>query len=183
MAIRTRRRRRRRDHPRPTSVAIRGLIICGIAALIGFGLLRLYNGVPGENYATYYVSTPQVGNLLIHDPVRIAGSRVGQVRSIGIGERCFASPAEESKRYSQFWPGLPLVRRQRSNSMSARCSKQSVHRHCTRVRASSAPRFAVTVVLPTPPLKLMTDTTFIVPPRPPEPSFDGLGSTQGVCRA
>ena len=86
MAIRTRRRRRRRDHPRPTSVAIRGLIVCGIAGLIGFGLLRLYNGVPGENYATYYVSTPQVGNLLIHDPVRIAGSRVGQVRSIGIGD-------------------------------------------------------------------------------------------------
>src|SRR5262245_63150468 len=86
MARRPKRRRMRRDRPRATAIALRGIAVCAVALAIGFGLLRLYNGVPGKDYATYYVSTPTVGNLLLHDPVRISGTRVGQVLAIDIGD-------------------------------------------------------------------------------------------------
>jgi len=76
---------RRRDHPRPRATVIRGTIVVVIAALLGFQLLRLYNGVPTTDYKTVYVSTPIVGNLLSHDAVRVAGKRIGQVLSTDIG--------------------------------------------------------------------------------------------------
>jgi phospholipid/cholesterol/gamma-HCH transport system substrate-binding protein len=77
---------RRRDHPRPRATVFRGAIVVVIAGLLGFQLLRLYNGVPTRNYETVYVSTPIIGNLLSHDAVRVAGKRVGQVLSSDIGE-------------------------------------------------------------------------------------------------
>lgn len=85
MATFTRRPMRRRDHPRPRATFFRGTLVVLIAGLLGFQLLRLYNGVPTTDYKTVYVSTPIVGNLLSHDAVRVAGKRIGQVLSTDIG--------------------------------------------------------------------------------------------------
>jgi len=73
--------RGRRDTPPFGTTVLRGSLV--ILVLLGLGYLatRLYNGIPGRDYKTVYVATPQVGNLLPHDPVRIAGARVGQVVS------------------------------------------------------------------------------------------------------
>jgi virulence factor Mce-like protein len=75
----TRTRKRRRDTPPPVPTAIGGLLVVLALAVLGWQALRVYNGVPGRDYKTVYVSTPEVGNLLNHDQVRIAGARVGQV--------------------------------------------------------------------------------------------------------
>jgi ABC-type transporter Mla subunit MlaD len=40
-----------------------------------------YNGLPFLSYRTLYVSVPNIGHLQRHDPVDIAGVRVGQVVS------------------------------------------------------------------------------------------------------
>lgn len=58
------------------SVALLAIIYLGAS---------LYNGVPTTHYGTAYASLPVVGDLLTHDAVRIAGVRVGQVESIGLG--------------------------------------------------------------------------------------------------
>jgi ABC-type transporter Mla subunit MlaD len=82
---RTRQRGPRRDRPRARVTVLRGVIILIVAGLLGFQLLRLYNGVPTTDYGRVYVSTPLVGNLLSHDAVRVAGKRVGQVLKIDVG--------------------------------------------------------------------------------------------------
>jgi len=76
---------RRRDTPEPVPTAAAGLVVVLVLAVLGWQALRVYNGVPGRDYSTVYVSTPQVGNLLSHDQVRIAGARVGQVLGRDIG--------------------------------------------------------------------------------------------------
>ncbi|MHB8694480.1 MAG: MlaD family protein [Solirubrobacteraceae bacterium] len=52
-----------------------------LLAIAGFIFLaeNAYNGLPFLSYRTLYVSMPNVGHLQQHDPVDIAGVRVGQV--------------------------------------------------------------------------------------------------------
>ncbi len=79
------RRRGRRPEPSVPRVAIGGLLVFVGIAVFAWQAVKIYDGVPGRGYSTVYVSTPQVGNLLNHDPVRIAGARVGQVRARDVG--------------------------------------------------------------------------------------------------
>ena len=77
-------RRRRRDALPIRRVVGRAL---GVAIFLGVLLwiaVTAYNGVPLRSYRTMYLSVPETGNLLQHDQVRIAGVRVGQVRSTSI---------------------------------------------------------------------------------------------------
>lgn len=78
--------RRRRDTPAPLPTAAGGLLVVLALAVLGWQALRVYNGVPARPYQTFYVSTPEVGNLLSHDQVRIAGARVGQILGRDVGE-------------------------------------------------------------------------------------------------
>lgn len=81
----TRTHKRRRDTPPPIPTAIGGVLVICLLVVLGWQALRVYNGVPLRDYSTVYVSTPQVGNLLSHDQVRIAGARVGQVLKRDVG--------------------------------------------------------------------------------------------------
>lgn len=85
MATFTRKPRRRRDTPPPIPTAVGGLLVILGLCLLGWQALRVYNGVPLRDYQKVYVSTPEVGNLLSHDQVRIAGARVGQVLDRDLG--------------------------------------------------------------------------------------------------
>jgi virulence factor Mce-like protein len=60
-------------------VALAGLLT--VLAIAGFIYLaeNAYNGLPFLSYRTLYVSMPNIGHLQQHDPVSIAGVRVGQV--------------------------------------------------------------------------------------------------------
>jgi phospholipid/cholesterol/gamma-HCH transport system substrate-binding protein len=80
----TRRRRRRDTEPvsRALAKTAATLAVLGLVIYVG---LSSYNGVPGRSYSTLRVSVPGVGNLIKHDPVRIAGVRVGQVQNLGVG--------------------------------------------------------------------------------------------------
>jgi phospholipid/cholesterol/gamma-HCH transport system substrate-binding protein len=73
------RRPKRRDQKRPISVVLAGLIT--MAVIVGFVYLaeESYNGLPFVSYRTVYAQVPNVGHLQVHDPVDIAGVRVGQV--------------------------------------------------------------------------------------------------------
>jgi ABC-type transporter Mla subunit MlaD len=79
MIGRSRTRTTRRHGPRPASVALAGLVTVGL--IVGFIWLaeNSYNGIPFLNYRILRVSLPNVGHLQQHDPVDIAGVRVGQV--------------------------------------------------------------------------------------------------------
>jgi virulence factor Mce-like protein len=79
MATRTRAPRRRHDTEPPARVAAKGLIVAALAAVLGWIAISAYSGVPGRSYRTVYADVPQIGNLIQHDQVRIAGVRVGQV--------------------------------------------------------------------------------------------------------
>jgi ABC-type transporter Mla subunit MlaD len=62
-------------------VVIAGLVVT--AAIGGFVFLaeQSYNGLPLISYRTLYATLPNIGHLQLHDPVVIAGARVGQVLS------------------------------------------------------------------------------------------------------
>jgi virulence factor Mce-like protein len=79
------RRGRRRDTEPPARSIAKGLLVTGLIAGLVWLAVTAYNGVPFRSYSTMYVSIPKAGNLLQHDPVRIAGVRVGQVLQKGIG--------------------------------------------------------------------------------------------------
>ena len=84
--IRVRARRgRRRDTEPPVRSIVKGVAVSGLIASLVWLAVTAYNGVPFRHYSTVYVSIPQAGNLLQHDPVRIAGVRVGQVLQKEIG--------------------------------------------------------------------------------------------------
>jgi hypothetical protein len=72
-------RPKRRESSRPAVTTLAGLLT--LLAIAGFIYLaeNAYNGVPLRSYRTLYVSLPNVGHLQEHDPVDIAGVRVGQV--------------------------------------------------------------------------------------------------------
>jgi len=85
IAARTRRPSRRYDGEPPRRVIARGLLVVAILAGLGYLAAAFYNGVPGRDYRFVDASVPRIGSLLNHDPVRLGGVRVGQVRAIELG--------------------------------------------------------------------------------------------------
>lgn len=81
MATRT---TRRRDTEPPGRVAAKGLVVVALAAVLLYVAVSSYSGVPGRHYRTMYAQVPQIGNLIQHDQVRIAGVRVGQVLGVRV---------------------------------------------------------------------------------------------------
>lgn len=96
------RRSRRRDSDSPARV----LVIAGISTAVVVGLvalaLSIYHGLPWVNYKSLYVSVPQTGNLIAHDPVRIAGVQVGQISGITV------QPDGDARVALQIDPGTKL---------------------------------------------------------------------------
>ncbi|MHB8695665.1 MAG: MlaD family protein [Solirubrobacteraceae bacterium] len=72
-------RRTRRRAPRPATVVLAGVLTCVIIGAFIWLAENAYNGLPFLSYRTVYVSMPNIGHLKQHDPVDIAGVRVGQV--------------------------------------------------------------------------------------------------------
>jgi len=79
-------RKRRRDRPRPLWIVLMGTGIVIVGALALRAAMGLYSGVPTTDYSQYFVSVPNVGNLIAHDFVRIGGKRVGQVLDVDVGK-------------------------------------------------------------------------------------------------
>ena len=93
---------RRRDTERPTRTLLKGLAVVAVVGAFGWLAVSAYNGVPGRSYSTVYVEVPQIGNLLQHDQVRIAGVRVGQVQSRSI------TPDGRTRLALQLEPGVAV---------------------------------------------------------------------------
>lgn len=85
LVSKTRRPRRRTERERPIPTLVVGALVVVALVVVSYIGLRTYNGVIGRDYQTVYASVPQVGNLVTHDQVRVAGVRVGQVLSVGLG--------------------------------------------------------------------------------------------------
>lgn len=79
--------KRRYDGDPMRRVIGRGLVMVALLAGLTYLAVSAYNGVPGKTYRYVDASVPEVGNLIVHDPIRVAGKRVGQVNSIEPGER------------------------------------------------------------------------------------------------
>jgi virulence factor Mce-like protein len=75
----TRTRRRRRETESALRGSLWGLGVAVVLGIAGYFAISSYSGVPGRDYETFYATAPSAANLLQHDPVRIAGVRVGQV--------------------------------------------------------------------------------------------------------
>jgi phospholipid/cholesterol/gamma-HCH transport system substrate-binding protein len=59
----------------------------GIVVLLALGMyiaITSYSGVPLRKYDKAYAIVPNVGNLILHDQVRIGGVRVGQIAGLDI---------------------------------------------------------------------------------------------------
>jgi virulence factor Mce-like protein len=82
----TARRPRHDSEPLTRTIAKSAAALAFVGVLLYVGLTS-YNGVPGRHYGTLYTDVAGVGNLIQHDPVRIAGVRVGQVQDIGLSKR------------------------------------------------------------------------------------------------
>jgi phospholipid/cholesterol/gamma-HCH transport system substrate-binding protein len=78
---RRRTRRRRRDTEAPWWTTLKALSVLAVLGALIYVGVSSYNGVPLEHYQSLTVEVPDIGNLIEHDPVRIAGVRVGQVSS------------------------------------------------------------------------------------------------------
>jgi virulence factor Mce-like protein len=78
------RRSRRRDTKPPSRVLLVAAISTAVVAVLVALALAIYHGVPWVSFKTIYATVPQTGNLIAHDPVRIAGVRVGQVSGITV---------------------------------------------------------------------------------------------------
>lgn len=79
-----RRRTRRYDGEPPARALTRGLLVAALIAAFGWLAVTFYNGVPGRDYTMVQAKLPRVGSLLAHDPIRLGGVRVGQVKSIDL---------------------------------------------------------------------------------------------------
>jgi len=66
----------------PRRVALRGIVVLSLLGVAAFIALRAYNGVPLRDYRTVYAEVPDVGNMRVHDQVRVAGQRIGQVEQL-----------------------------------------------------------------------------------------------------
>jgi phospholipid/cholesterol/gamma-HCH transport system substrate-binding protein len=60
-------------------VLLAGVITVAVIGLFIWLAEESYNGLPFVSYRTVYASLPNIGHLQVHDPVDIAGVRVGQV--------------------------------------------------------------------------------------------------------
>jgi virulence factor Mce-like protein len=74
-----RRRTRRRDVESPWRTSVKGLIVLAVIGFFVYVGVSSYNGVPFRHYRSLTVEVSDTGNLIEHDPVRIAGVQVGQV--------------------------------------------------------------------------------------------------------
>jgi ABC-type transporter Mla subunit MlaD len=63
------------------AVVITGLVVTAAILAFVYFAEQSYNGLPFISYRTLYASVPNIGHLQLHDPVQIAGVRVGQVLS------------------------------------------------------------------------------------------------------
>jgi ABC-type transporter Mla subunit MlaD len=79
---RTPTRRPRTNHVSPRQVLLRGGLVTLLLAGFIYLATSLYSGVPGRDYKYVKATVPQVGNLIQHDPVRLAGVRIGQVKAV-----------------------------------------------------------------------------------------------------
>jgi phospholipid/cholesterol/gamma-HCH transport system substrate-binding protein len=98
---RSRSRRRRDTEPPGRTLAKAALAIVVVAVLVGLAL-SIYHGVPWVGYKTIYATVPETGDLLPHDPVRIAGVQVGQVSGITL------SGSGDARLQLQIDPGTKL---------------------------------------------------------------------------
>jgi ABC-type transporter Mla subunit MlaD len=96
------RRPRRSEKPDPMKVTIGGAIVMALLVGVIYLGVRLVNGVPAAGYTTMFIEVPEVGNLLLHDPVRVAGVRVGQVVGRGV------APNGQARIQLQLDPSLKL---------------------------------------------------------------------------
>jgi len=99
-----RRNTRRYDLEAPSKVLARGTVLLALMLIGGWLAATLYNGVPGRDYRFVNAVVPQTGSLIPHDPIRIGGVRVGQVRSIG------AAPDGMGRIVLQLEPGTGVPR-------------------------------------------------------------------------
>jgi phospholipid/cholesterol/gamma-HCH transport system substrate-binding protein len=97
-------RSRRRDTEPPLRAAAKGLVVVGVMGAFAWLALTAYNGVPGRSYGTMYAEVPQIGNLIQHDQIRIAGVRVGQVLGTSV------APDGQARLRLQLEPGVALPR-------------------------------------------------------------------------
>jgi phospholipid/cholesterol/gamma-HCH transport system substrate-binding protein len=81
---RNRRSPRRRDTVAPRRVFAVAAVSTAVVLILVALALSIYHGVPWVNYKKLYVTLPQSGNLIAHDPVRIAGVQVGQISGISV---------------------------------------------------------------------------------------------------
>lgn len=75
-------RHARTNHVPPRQVFLRGGLVTLLLLAFTYFATSLYNGVPGRDYSHVSATLPQVGNLIQHDPVRLAGVRIGQVQKV-----------------------------------------------------------------------------------------------------
>jgi phospholipid/cholesterol/gamma-HCH transport system substrate-binding protein len=105
MTTLTRRRtrtKRRSDIPGPLSTVARGFAALMVVIIfVGLGV-EAFNGVPGRSFTTLNAVVPNIGNLLEHDPVSIAGVNVGQILGRSI------APNGEGELQLQLMPGIML---------------------------------------------------------------------------
>jgi virulence factor Mce-like protein len=97
-----RRPTRRRDTEPVGRSIVKSLVTLAFVGLFVWIGVSSYNGVPLRHYSSLYVNVPDVGNLIRHDPVRIAGVQVGQV----FGES--VTPAGGARVKLQIEPGVQL---------------------------------------------------------------------------
>jgi virulence factor Mce-like protein len=77
-------RTRRRDTKSPRRTFLEAGAVVAVAGALVYLALSIYNGVPWVGFKTIYATVQDTGDLLPHDPVRIAGVRVGQVSGISL---------------------------------------------------------------------------------------------------
>lgn len=70
---------RRRREGAAARTLVMGLVVIGAAIVIVAAALTAPNGLPVLSYRTLTAKLPSVANLQVHNDVRIAGTRVGQV--------------------------------------------------------------------------------------------------------
>lgn len=97
-----RRNRRRTEKASPRSVFLKGFATIGLIGAFVAVAVSANKGVPGRDYATVFVDTPETGSLRSHDRVTIGGVRVGQVVEL--------TPREQGARIElQIEPGVELA--------------------------------------------------------------------------
>ena len=76
---------RRERRQRPTYIAAGGALLAMVSVVVIAVSVRSPSGIPTRDYRHLSVQVPDPGNLVAHDPVRIAGIRIGQVTGVEAG--------------------------------------------------------------------------------------------------